>query len=113
MIDQYRARISGDVGDAVSLGQQPLAYAQLGMEQGKALSPAAMQGSQYLSGAALAAAKGMMGRYMGAGNALRGLRRYGTSVGTGYTHQPAQGRYGTRHDYGGAGTTPTALARRL
>jgi len=73
MIDQYRARITGDVGSAVDLGQQPLAYAELGMEQGKALSPAAMQGSQYLSGAALAASKGMMGRYMGYGNAFRSL----------------------------------------
>jgi hypothetical protein len=43
------------------------------MEQGKALSPAAMQGSQYLSGAALAASKGMMGRYMGYGNTARSL----------------------------------------
>ena len=73
MIDQYRARVTGDVGDAVSLGQQPLAYAELGMDQGKALSPAAVQGSQYLSGAALASSKGMMGRYMGYGNALRSL----------------------------------------
>jgi len=113
MIDQYRNRISGDVTGAVELGQQPLHYANLGVDIGKALSPAAMQGSQYLSGAALAASKGMMGRYMGAGNALRSLRRYDTGVGTGYTHQPAAGRYGTRHDMGGAGKTPTALARRL
>jgi len=32
-----------------------------------------MQGSQYLSGAALSASKGMMGRYMGYGNAARSL----------------------------------------
>ena len=74
MIDQYRARVTGDVGDAVSLGQQPLAYAELGMRQGEILSAPAMQGSQYLSGAALASSKGMMGRYMGYGNALRSLR---------------------------------------
>ena len=85
MIDQYRARITGDVGSAVDLGQQPLAYAELGMEQGKALSPAAMQGSQYLSGAALAASKGMMGRYMGAGNALRGFRGYKSAAHAGGT----------------------------
>ena len=87
MIDNYRNRISGDVGDAVSLGQQPLAYAELGMRQGEILSAPAMQGSQYLSGAALAASKGMMGRYMGAGNALRSLRDF--------------------RGYGGAGLQPT------
>ena len=43
------------------------------MRQGEILSAPAMQGSQYLSGAALAASKGMMGRYMGYGNALRSL----------------------------------------
>jgi hypothetical protein len=47
---------------------------------------------------------------MGAGNALRSLT----------AHQQRQdnirragGNYGTRHDLGGAGKTPTALTRRL
>ena len=71
MIDQYRARISGDVGDAVSLGQQPLAYAELGMEQGKALSEPGMLGSRYLSGAAMTQANMMAGRYGGYGSAFR------------------------------------------
>ena len=76
MIDSYRCRISGDVGDAVSLGQQPLAYAELGMEQGKALSAPAMQGSQYLSGAALTNANMIGGRYAGYGDAARSLTAY-------------------------------------
>ena len=73
MIDQYRARISGDVGDAVSLGQQPLAYAELGMEQGKALSEPGMLGSKYLSGAAMMNANMMAGRYGGYGSTFRSL----------------------------------------
>jgi len=71
MIDQYRARITGDVGSAVDLGQQPLAYAELGMEQGKALSEPGMLGSRYLSGAAMTQANMMAGRYGGYGNAFR------------------------------------------
>jgi len=71
MIDRYRGRISEDVSNATVLGQQPLAYAQLGVETGGMLRPAAMLGSQYLSGAARAAAKGTMGRYNGIGNAFR------------------------------------------
>jgi len=71
MIDRYRGRISEDVSNATVLGQQPLAYAQLGVETGNMLRPAAMLGSQYLSGAARAAAKGTMGRYNGIGNAFR------------------------------------------
>jgi hypothetical protein len=71
MIDRYRGRISEDVSNATVLGQQPLAYAQLGVETGGMLRPAAMLGSQYLSGAARASAKGTMGRYNGIGNAVR------------------------------------------
>ena len=71
MIDRYRGRISEDVSNATVLGQQPLAYAQLGVETGAMLRPAAMLGSQYLSGAARASAKGTMGRYNGIGNAFR------------------------------------------
>ena len=77
MIDQYRARITGDVGASVELGQQPLAYGELGLGIGEMLSKPAMLGSQYLSGAATASAKGMMGRYMGYGDALRSFKGYG------------------------------------
>jgi hypothetical protein len=77
MIDNYRGRISGDVGAAVELGQQPLAYGELGLGAGELLSRPAMLGSQYLSGAATASAKGMMGRYMGYGDALRSFKGYG------------------------------------
>ena len=76
MIDQYRARISGDVTGAVDLGQLPLQYAELGMAQGKALSPAAIEGAKFLSGGSTAAAKGMMGRYKGYGDAARSFLNY-------------------------------------
>jgi hypothetical protein len=76
MIDQYRARISGDVGDAVSLGQQPLAYAELGAGVGGMLSEPAMLGSKYLSGAALTNTNMMMGRYGNMGNALKSFSAY-------------------------------------
>jgi hypothetical protein len=76
MIDNYRSRISGDVTGAVELGQQPLYYAQLGTAQGEALRPAAIEGGKYLSGAATAAAKGMMGRYQGYGDAARSFINY-------------------------------------
>ena len=73
MIDNYRARITGDVGAAVDLGQQPLAYADLGVDIGGMLSKPAMLGSQYLSGAALTNANMIGGRYAGYGNALQNL----------------------------------------
>ena len=76
MIDNYRSRISGDVTGAVELGQQPLKYAELGMAQGEALSPAALEGGKFLSGASTAAAKGMMGRYQGYGDAARSFVNY-------------------------------------
>jgi hypothetical protein len=76
MIDNYRSRISGDVTGAVELGQQPLKYAELGMAQGEALSPAALEGGKFLSGASTAAAKGMMGRYQGYGDAARSFINY-------------------------------------
>ena len=76
LIDTYRNRIQGDVSNAAELGKMPLAYAQLGIEGGKALSPAAMLGSQYLSGAGRASAKGMMGGYNGFANALSSFKTY-------------------------------------
>ena len=76
LIDTYRNRIQGDVSNAAELGKMPLAYAQLGIEGGKALSPAAMLGSQYLSGAGRASAKGMMGRYNGFANAASSFKTY-------------------------------------
>ena len=84
MIDNYRSRISGDVTGAVELGQQPLQYAELGIAQGEALRPAAIEGGKYLSGAATAAAKGMMGKYQGYGDAARSFINYkGANTGTG------------------------------
>jgi len=74
MIDQYRNRITGDVGAAVDLGQQPLAYGELGLGVGSMLSKPAMLGSQYLSGAALTNANMIGGRYGGYGNVLQDLR---------------------------------------
>ena len=74
MIDQYRGRITGDVGAAVDLGQQPLAYGELGLGVGSMLSKPAMLGSQYLSGAALTNANMIGGRYAGYGNTLQDLR---------------------------------------
>ena len=74
MIDNYRNRISGDVGDAVTLGQQPLAYAELGVDAGSMLSEPAMLGSRYLSGAAMTNANMMAGRYGSMGSALQRLR---------------------------------------
>tara|TARA_R100001530_G_C4314649_1_gene153995 strand:+ start:723 stop:1556 length:834 start_codon:yes stop_codon:yes gene_type:complete len=73
MIDKYRGRISGDVGGAVELGQQPLQYANLGVDIGGMLSQPAMLGSKYLSGAALTNANMIGGRYGGWGNALQNL----------------------------------------
>ena len=74
MIDNYRNRISGDVGDAVTLGQQPLAYAELGVDVGSMLSEPAMLGSRYLSGASMTNANMMAGRYGSMGSALQRLR---------------------------------------
>jgi len=73
MIDNYRGRITGDVGAAVDLGQQPLAYGDLGLGVGSMLSAPAMLGSQYLSGAALTNANMIGGRYGGYGSALQNL----------------------------------------
>ena len=77
MIDNYRNRISGDVTGAIELGQQTLPYGQLGVETGGMLSSAAIQGSQYLSGAALSNMRSIGGRYASMGNALRSFRGYG------------------------------------
>ena len=76
MIDRYRGRITGDVEGAVGLGQQPLAYAELGVGIGGMLSQPAMLGSQYLSGAALTNANMIGGRYAGYGDAARSLTAY-------------------------------------
>jgi len=80
MIDRYRGRISEDVAGAVTLGQQPLQYAQLGIDTGNMLRPAAMLGSQYLSGAARASAKATMGRYNGLGNAFRSFQQRQSNI---------------------------------
>ena len=84
MIDRYRGRIAEDVSNATVLGQQPLAYAELGVKTGGMLSQAAMLGSRYLSGAALTNANMTMGRYGGMGNALRGFKGFGGNA-TGYS----------------------------
>jgi hypothetical protein len=84
MIDRYRGRIAEDVSNATVLGQQPLAYAELGVKTGGMLSQAAMLGSRYLSGAALTNANMTMGRYGGMGNALRGFKGFGSGA-TGYS----------------------------
>ena len=74
MIDNYRNRISGDVGDATTLGQQPLSYAELGQRQGQILAEPGMLGSRYLSGASMMNANMMAGRYGDMGNAFKRLR---------------------------------------
>ena len=76
LIDKYRARISGDVSDAITLGQQPVTYAGLGIETGGMLRPAAMLGSQYLSGAGLTSANATMGKYGGIGDAISSFKKY-------------------------------------
>ena len=96
MIDNYRTRISGDVTGAVELGQQPLQYAELGREQGEALSPAALEGGKFLSGASTAAAKGMMGRYQGYGDAARSFVNYAGGQPQQLTRQQSNAiKYGT------------------
>jgi len=100
MIDQYRNRITGDVSGAVGLGQQPLAYAELGVDIGGMLSQPAMLGSRYLSGAALTNANMMAGRYGGIGSALRSFR--GGSI------QAQQQRADNISRAGGGGWTPAA-----
>ena len=77
MIDKYRGRVAGDVQGAGELGKMPLAYANLGIETGGMLSPAAQLGSRYLSGAAMTNANRTAGRYGGYNNALRSLTSYG------------------------------------
>ena len=103
MIDRYRGRISEDVSGAVTLGQQPLAYADLGVKTGGMLSQAAMLGSRYLSGAALTRANMTMGRYGGLAKAASSFKGYiqGTRS------------YGTQQQYAGAGITPTAVRAKL
>jgi len=109
MIDQYRNRITGDVSGAVGLGQQPLAYAELGVDIGGMLSQPAMLGSRYLSGAALTNANMMAGRYGGMGNALRSFTAYQQRQ----DNIARAGGGGGRTSSTVAGTTPTALTRRL
>ena len=104
MIDQYRGRITGDVGAAVDLGQQPLAYGELGLGVGSMLSKQAMLGSQYLSGAALTNANMIGGRYGGWGNALQGLRQQ---------QQPYTGRMPTRQDYLNQASRVDAKSRQM
>ena len=104
MIDRYRGRISEDVSNATVLGQQPLAYAELGVKTGGMLSEAAMLGSRYLSGAALTNANMTMGRYGGlarAANSFKGYKPQGTRS------------YSTSRQYGGAGQTPAAVRANL
>lgn len=105
MIDRYRGRISEDVSNATVLGQQPLAYAELGVKTGGMLSQAAMLGSRYLSGAALTNANMTMGRYGGMGNALRGFKGFGSSNATGYSdsgQRTSQGRVINNFEASGA-----------
>lgn len=104
MIDRYRTRVSEDVSGAVTLGQQPLAYADLGVKTGMLLSQPAMLGSRYLSGAALTNANMTMGRYGGLARAANSFARYKPQGTRDYT---------TRQQYGGAGQTPTSVAGRL
>ena len=101
MIDQYRARISGDVTGAVDLGQLPLQYAELGMAQGKALSPAAIEGAKFLSGGSTAAAKGMMGRYKGYGDAARSFLNYAGGQDSLTRQQHNEIKYGADRNTGG------------
>ena len=104
MIDRYRGRIAEDVSNATVLGQQPLAYAELGVKTGGMLSQAAMLGSRYLSGAALTNANMTMGRYGGLARAANSFKNY---------KQPSTRSYSTSQQYGGAGQTPTSVAGRL
>jgi hypothetical protein len=115
MIDKYRARITGDVTGATDLGQLPLKYAELGIAQGEALRPAAIEGGKYLSGAATAAAKGMMGKYQGYGDAARSFINYkGANTGTGgYTsnRRTAAKASASPLTVAGADATDTQFAR--
>ena len=101
MIDNYRSRISGDVTGAVDLGQLPLQYAELGMAQGKALSPAAIEGAKFLSGGSTAAAKGMMGRYKGYGDAARSFLNYAGGQDSLTRQQHNEIKYGADRNTGG------------
>jgi len=105
MIDRYRGRIAEDVSNATVLGQQPLAYAELGVKTGGMLSQAAMLGSRYLSGAALTNANMTMGRYGGMGNALRNFKGFGSGNATGYSdsgQRTSQGRVINNFEASGA-----------
>ena len=104
MIDRYRGRIAEDVSNATVLGQQPLAYAELGVKTGGMLSQAAMLGSRYLSGAALTNANMTMGRYGGLARAANSFKNY---------KQPSTRSYSTSQQYGGAGQTPAAVRANL
>jgi len=109
MIDNYRNRISGDVGDAITLGQQPLSYAELGQRQGQILAEPGMLGSRYLSGAAMMNAQMMAGRYGSMGNALKRLS--GGSIEAQQQRADNIARAAGRPT--GYGVTPLALTRRL
>ena len=114
MIDNYRSRISGDVTGAVDLGQLPLQYAELGMarrskcikdqdcmSEVKALSPAAIEGAKFLSGGSTAAAKGMMGRYKGYGDAARSFLNYAGGQDSLTRQQHNEIKYGADRNTGG------------
>ena len=111
MIDRYRGRITGDVEGAVGLGQQPLAYAELGVDIGGMLSEPAMLGSRYLSGAAMTNANMMAGAYGGMGNAFRSFTAAQQRADN--IARARAGGGGGRTGSNIAGTTPTALTRRL
>ena len=78
MIDRYRGRIAEDVTGAATLGQLPLDYANLGVDVGMLMSPAAIQGSKYISGANMANARYRGARYGGMGQALKGFSGWGS-----------------------------------
>ena len=103
MIDKYRARISGDVTSAAQLGQLPLDYANLGVDIGGMLSPAAQLGSQYISGANMAQARYRGARYAGMGQALKGFRAAPTGWGNQASgKRTADGRMTSNYEASGA-----------
>jgi hypothetical protein len=81
LIDRYRGRVSGSLGTATQLAQQPLAYGQFGSEVGARLSPAAEFGGRALSGAGLTQASATSGLFKGLGTSIGNVFSPSTATG--------------------------------
>ena len=102
MIDLYRGREAGDISQALTLGELPLAYANLGRGIGTGMSPAAQYGGQLRSQAAAGLGGSQAAFWDQLGGKVGGMfQNQGTPVGGGAYWNPTpstlfggEGHYG-------------------